>query len=345
MNQLPNRHPELSLTFEQGSHVIRRSNQFWAGLSSDLVIEQILMRSLNTSGGLTRGTGMTEEQRSLWTMSTPITSQYNHAMQEFNELSYTTSEHHKEATQARIQRDSSDLEKLKTSLAVYSPFSQDPTLRNIVNGVVADGDVNVHEFESVGRNIIDKIIGQSVFSIAFKRKDKAKTLANISSGLLFQRVLVVSKLGVLSLEDVMKYELSPFPPALFKERKVLRKPVKLQLANATTDYATKASRETHETTGDAQPKTQHYVLDGGSLLQRLSWRKGETYGSTAQSYAEFTIRRYPSATVVFDGYLGGPTIKDRGVGRMCIQSSALLKRQCLLERRMSFSQGTETNKI
>jgi hypothetical protein len=132
------------------------------------------MRSLKTSGGLTRGTGMTEEQRSLWTMSTPITSQYNHAMQEFNELSYTTSEQHKEATQARVQRDSSDLENLKTSLAVYSPFSQDPTLRNIVNGVVADGDVhNVHEFESVGRNIMDKIIGQSVFSIAFKRKEKA----------------------------------------------------------------------------------------------------------------------------------------------------------------------------
>ena len=264
---------------------------------------------------------MTEEQRSLWTMSTPITSQYNQAMQEFNELSYTTSEQHKEATQARVQRDSSDLEKLKTSLAVYSPFSQDPTLRNIVNGGVADGDVNVHEFESVGRNIMDKMIGQSVFSIAFKRKDNAKTLANISSvkvspertidpGLLFQRFLVVSKLGVLSLEDVMKYELSPFPPVLFEARKVLRKPDKPQLANVITDYATKASRETPEVTGDAQPKSQHYVLDGGSLLQRLSWKKGETYGSIAQSYAEFTIRRYPSAIVVFDGYLGEPTIKD-----------------------------------
>ena len=89
-------------------------------------------------------------------MSTPITSQYNHVMQKFNELSYTTSEQHKEATQARVRRDSSDLKKLKTSLAVYSPFSQDPTLRYIVNGVVADGDVNIHEFESVGRNIWTK---------------------------------------------------------------------------------------------------------------------------------------------------------------------------------------------
>ena len=54
INQFPNRHPELSQRFEQGSHVIRRSNQFWAGLSSDLFIEQSLIRSLKTSGGLTR---------------------------------------------------------------------------------------------------------------------------------------------------------------------------------------------------------------------------------------------------------------------------------------------------
>ena len=59
----------------------------------------------------------------------------------------------------------------------------------------------------------------------------------------------------------MKYELSPFPRALFEARNVLRKPDKPQLVNAITDYAAKASRETHEATGDAQPKPQHYVLD------------------------------------------------------------------------------------
>ena len=49
--------------FEAEVHVVRRSNRLWAGLSTDLVIEQVLMRSLKTSGGLTRGSGMTERQR------------------------------------------------------------------------------------------------------------------------------------------------------------------------------------------------------------------------------------------------------------------------------------------
>src|SRR6218665_3040850 len=69
MGQLHINHPDVFRKFENGYHVIRRSNQFWAGLSSDLVIEQMTMRSLKTCGGLTRGSGLPDEQRVLWTMS------------------------------------------------------------------------------------------------------------------------------------------------------------------------------------------------------------------------------------------------------------------------------------
>jgi len=48
-----------------------------------------------------------------------------------------------------------------------------------------------------------------------------------------------------------------------------------------------------------------------SLLHRIPWKHGESYGDIAQSYADFTIRHYGSATtVVFDGYDEGPSIKD-----------------------------------
>ena len=54
MHTLHETHPEVFRHFNQGLHVVRRSDQFWAGLSPDLVIEQVLMRSMKTSGGLTR---------------------------------------------------------------------------------------------------------------------------------------------------------------------------------------------------------------------------------------------------------------------------------------------------
>ena len=58
------------------------------------------------------------------------------------------------------------------------------------------------------------------------------------------------------------------------------------------------------------PKTDRYVLDGGSLLHRLPWTNGESYNTIASSYADFTVRHYGLATVVFDGYGECPSIKD-----------------------------------
>ena len=50
MSILETDHPEVYRKFKAGFHVVRRSNRLWAGLSTDLVIEQVLMRSLKTSG-------------------------------------------------------------------------------------------------------------------------------------------------------------------------------------------------------------------------------------------------------------------------------------------------------
>ena len=59
-------HPEVYTSFQDGLHVVRRSDRYWAGLSTDsLAIEQVLIRSVKTRGGLTRGRGMSESQRLL----------------------------------------------------------------------------------------------------------------------------------------------------------------------------------------------------------------------------------------------------------------------------------------
>ena len=165
MSNVEEKHPDVYRKFLDGFHVVRRCNQCWAGLSSDLVIEQTLMRSLKSTGGLTRGSGMNEDMRNLWTLSAPVTScdcrQYNSVMQDFTDLTVTTSPQHKDSTEARIKRDASGLEKIRIKLAACSPFTSDPTvptLRNITNEIVAEPDVNVHDFESVGNKIIGDII-------------------------------------------------------------------------------------------------------------------------------------------------------------------------------------------
>ena len=74
-----------------------------------------------------------------------------------------------------------------------------------------------HDYESVGKDIIEKMIRQSIFTFSFKGKDKVKTLGSASSAkvapehtidtaLMFQQFLSVSKTGELSLEEFMSFQ-------------------------------------------------------------------------------------------------------------------------------------------
>ena len=69
MLNLEKEHPDVHQRFKDGFHVGRRSNWSWTKLSTDLMIEQVLMRSLKTSGGLTRGRGMTEQQQVIFSQN------------------------------------------------------------------------------------------------------------------------------------------------------------------------------------------------------------------------------------------------------------------------------------
>ena len=80
--QLPDQNPWLHEQFvEHDFHTIRRSDRVWAGLWSDLVIEQALMRTLKDRGGLTGGRGMTEAVR-LWVYSMHKCSEIHGVMSE-----------------------------------------------------------------------------------------------------------------------------------------------------------------------------------------------------------------------------------------------------------------------
>ena len=104
----------------------------------------------------------------------------------------------------------------------------------------------------------------------------------------------------------MKYELCPYPPSLFEARDIMRKADKPQVTDSICKHA--LSESAHAVL-DSVPETDHYVLDGGSLLHMLKWNQGDTYGSIANAYASFTTRTYGAAIIVFDGY-DGPSTKD-----------------------------------
>ena len=132
MVQLETEHPDVYQNFQSGYHVARRSIRTWAGLSTDLMIEQVLMRSLKTSGGLTRGRGMTEQQS--YGCYNAGMCEVNRSMQELTGVKCSTSEQNKEMSTARQQRDMKYTRTLLMALRDRSPFDDSTTLRNLMTG-------------------------------------------------------------------------------------------------------------------------------------------------------------------------------------------------------------------
>lgn len=107
------------------------------------------------------------------------------------------------------------------------------------------------------------------------------------------------------MSGLFDFELSTFPSALFENSGLLRLPHKAALA------------DTIWSVGDcgASPLVMddvhvQHVLDGGSLLHRVPWQTGLTYGEICLLYVQYIKRRYSDSLVVFDGYESGPSTKD-----------------------------------
>ena len=96
---------------ENGYHSIRRNDKYWAGLWSDLIIEQIMMRSIKLRGGLTRGRSFRESTRHQWVHKAHQCAVIHEAMTSVTKSTLANSEQHVELGISRKNRDVSDLSK------------------------------------------------------------------------------------------------------------------------------------------------------------------------------------------------------------------------------------------
>jgi len=316
MMNLSTDHPDVSEAFSQGLHVVRRTDRYWAGLSTDLIIEQVLMRALKTSGGLTRGRGMTDNQRSLWVLSMPACSEMNAAVQELTGVYYATSDQHKDVGTTRNSKDSTDTRTIIKFLSERNPFDEAvQDLRNIETGVFAELNVNIDKAKDVGSSVLKDMKDKNVDVYTFRRADQVvrmnvkstlkvdDELIEFDPQLLFQRLITVADRNMPNMPDIFKYELCQVPSSMFDKSGLLREANKPNLSEAIWNM------------GDCQantfPQSPTYVLDGGSLLQRVPWKKNSTFQQICQQYLRSIQQHYGNrAKVVFDGYSSSPSLKD-----------------------------------
>ena len=131
---------------------------------SDLYIEQVLMGSIKSVGGLTRGRGFEESTRLTWLLSMPACGEVHKAMQDVTGVgSNTANATHKNLTPANLKRNAKDLQTTLEYIEERKPFSKTTMeLRSISSGIIAEGSVNVDYAESVGSGKVASMVGQSV---------------------------------------------------------------------------------------------------------------------------------------------------------------------------------------
>lgn len=94
-------------------------------ISSDLALEQALIRSIKTTGGITRGREFSESPRALWILSMPGCAEVNNAMMSFTGTILCSSDQHKENDVSRQKRESKDTMIFASILEERNPFVEE----------------------------------------------------------------------------------------------------------------------------------------------------------------------------------------------------------------------------
>ena len=168
---------------------------------------------------------MTEQQRLTWLLAMPACAEVNRAMQELSGAKYSTNEQNKETGKSRQRPDMKDTLTLLLTMSEINPFAESTSLRNIMTGVNATGDVDVCRAKEIGQKIMDSVTGIPVAQYTVKRSDQVTTLQSKSSvrvsgqpihvdpELLFQRLIVASN-AIDDRRAIFRFELCSYPSAL-----------------------------------------------------------------------------------------------------------------------------------
>ena len=158
----------------------RRTGRYWAGLSSNLVIEQVLMRITKSTGRLTKE----KRRRDVWVWANSVTAFYAsmwHVLTSTVPCSEWQAQHSWQLNSMRMWQRLGKREMTNTAMLSLGFFSSVflllyPSLWNIATGVVADVSVNAQEAKEVRKKILTSMKGMHALEFTFKKKMQIVTM-------------------------------------------------------------------------------------------------------------------------------------------------------------------------
>lgn len=299
--------PEEYRKFTGGQFTVRRTEKAWAGIWTDMTIEQMLMRTIHTGAqGLSHGRGMTSSVMTRFLEGMPYAIEIMNQLEEYVNIKWESSDQHVDVTPARQKRDASDRQAFKAWLQTHNPFIQSPKLQSLSTGLVGDANTDCHRAILKGLASMASMVGFNGESYKYSKSNTVQTLIStvptieldgekkaINTSLLFQRIAAVMINDPNIVKTALLYELAPFPMALFDDKGIMRESKKSELYDILKSTPFRRSDLTNCI----------FVVDGGFLLHKVVWKDKKTFGEIIADYKAYIFNHYNNATsIIFDGY-------------------------------------------
>ena len=314
MEKLP---PDVLDQFCEGNHVLRHNPGLWNGIWSNMFIETTFLRYGHGPGGIV---GITLKPSTLkrWALSLHICSRLVRDVSMMTDEKENVVLKHKEEMPARMKQDAVDRQKIGAKLQfAVDPLDiseQQESIVNIVTGQVTSTSVTVDQSVEVGYQqwqdfelswpegfhgtIPKKIVTMSIT----KKQMNIEHTPIYDTDLIYSRVLGLQQSRDISLKDVLAYELSPVPTAVFEDNGDLR---------LTKSKATLKNKLQVEQSGRLQANPQFVVIDGCALMWVINWPTNGTVIDYVENFVSTIRKKLENSNVylVFDRY-HTPSIKD-----------------------------------
>ena len=330
MERLPT---EIYERFMSGEHVTRHHRGYWNGIWSDMFIETTFMRYGKGPGGIV-GVTLQPNVVKKWAYSLHICTQLLMNLDEMRRYSSNKEQEiHKEEMPSRKKSDELDRQLIRKKLqcCVHPLKCEVEALLNIYSGLIAKDDVNVFDSVKIGEDQLScfesswpggfyTTISKRVKTMKhLKRAAKCDEVEIFNTEMIYSRVMCLLSMGRIELEEVLKYELSPIPMALFDGNGLMRDSKgKSALKNALqVEICTR------------QPKSDVVIIDGCALFWHISWPLNGLVKDLATSFYDFIAKYFRddiNVHLIFDRYfkysIKGQTRKQRigNVANKCIFS-------------------------
>ncbi|GBM47465.1 hypothetical protein AVEN_153682-1 [Araneus ventricosus] len=261
--------PSVFRRFIQRFFNVRCFAKFRCGTSTDMIIEQSLMKSMQTDGGISRGRSTQESVISKWVYSVHAMNTVCEGLEDLANVKVDTTDKHVDASDSLVKRGTEDIKKLLEWFLLHDPFPVFEKIISIASGVFGDEKISSRNAREVGITSMTRTFGQTFNNIKLKYVDKVLPFLTISSAikvhdekvpidpvLLFQR-MSITKSFEDELQTFFKYELALYPLSLFDATGMCK-------TQKSTIYDC-----FQRTNVEVDNTNTTYIIDGGYLLHRV----------------------------------------------------------------------------